>query len=95
MNFKYKNLVVHQGGLNIKSLKDTKGIGIYLSEKFSFNSTVKKTKNESFECLINKAENKFRVSFLVCKYEEFYWAGIKVNFSDSKRAYFYDLIKSE
>jgi hypothetical protein len=64
-----------------------------LSEKFGFNSIVKKTKNGNFECLVDKAENKFQVAFLICDYEEFFWTGTQVNFSGSNGAYFYRFVK--
>ena len=63
LNFESDNLIADYISLNIKGLKDPKIIGIYLSKKFGFNSIVKKTKNGNFECLIDKAENRFQVSF--------------------------------
>jgi hypothetical protein len=79
----------------MKGWTDPEPIPHYFFEKFSFNSIVKKTKNGKFECLTNKAENKFQVSFIVYTYEEFDWTGMKVNFSVRNEAYFYDRIKKE
>lgn len=80
LNFESENLVVNWIRFNIEGLKNLESIGVCLSEKFKFNSSVKKTKNGNLEYFITKAENKFQVSFIVCNYEEFYWTGIKVNF---------------
>lgn len=94
LSFVSENLVVDYIGLSIKGLIDVEEIGKYLFESFGFNSRIKKNKNKGFENLFSKPGNKFEVSFVVCHYEEFYWTGVKVDFSGKNGAYFYNLIKS-
>lgn len=93
-SFESVNLVVDYIGLTIQGLIDVEKLGEYLFKRFGFNSRIKKSQNNGFETFFYKSGNKFEVSFFVCHYEEFYWTGVKVDFSGKNGAHFYNLIKS-
>jgi len=98
LNFESENLIVDWIGFNIAGLRDPEGIAVYLSEKFGFNSVVKRVKKGKSESLISKIENQFQVSFIKCTYNpesNSFWTATIVNFSGINATYFYNVVKTK
>ena len=96
--FESENLVVDYISFNIQGLGDRKeveSIAKFLFQNFGFNSTFARGSDGKQETLFFNSKNKYQVYFIVYRYSDIYWDGIKINFSANNAAQFYKIIQEQ